>query len=413
MTPVEHYVQFARYQPNHHFVPENHGMELLRANHNLRWLFPRDPTAIFRHPLEDHLCALFRVVMDGTDFGWLHSTFGENWGRYATYLELCAPFWESWHGLIRGLPYLPPSRPGAPVVLLIRGALRPIHRSTYTVSLRSDYHDTGFNEALMHPDPSRGYFGDESTLIKAFIHLAEARGYKVGFTIVTSNEQLLLDGKPFDWTSDHHYHVLLGKLLHAISLGFRAIHWDSIKHMGGFDNWGHYHVFDGGNYGGRGVPIPYEKFATLTQDLRRMSGHNDLSFVGEYAGADDRYRAAGLTAGIDADALLRSPEEIHRHAAWQAESGTYRTGFFSSNDNTRCRHFHEVRAALGRALCDQPSWSRCATLTTQSDLFPLNTDYHRVADDGLQWWWENCLFHPSAADERRQLNEVYISASYK
>ncbi len=411
-TPIGHYKTLAEYKEDHDFRPEWRAGCVFHDcdGGRRRWVFFPDPTAYLTCSLADTICLLEKAIVgNDIDYNEINRSYPHTWGCNANYIEFVPRFFGGLHGMIRILPAIPPSQNGVPTCLLLRGLFAPPLgcESCYAIDF-----GRGFDEGLFVRDGETGkYFEKGDDLARAFNAFAHARGLKTGFCMVINSGQLFVNEENFSWRHGPHLEAFVNACVNGIALGFDAIHFDSIKHAGGYDENGLYQVYDHENYHGAGDPVPYATAQWITNEIRARTGRMDLSFVGEYAGTDPRYRLMGLSAGIEFDALTSDVTNI---AACQAGSPGYKTGLFVSNDNNGGRRsFDETLTAAWRGLCDQGQYPKVPVLFSQADLFPAIPCYHHLIERAIHWRDDGGRFHPDAASYRFELNWLWACAAAK
>ncbi|MDC0358016.1 hypothetical protein OAO01_04300 [Oligoflexia bacterium] len=412
-SPIGDYKAFAGCSGADHFPLEAYGGTVFHDGGPRRWVHFEDPRTYLTRPLRDAICLIEKAIVGSNiDYKEVNASYPDTWGAQATYIDMAPRFFGGLHGMIRMLPAIPPSQHGTATCVLLRGLFAPIGDSFYAIDWRDG--EDGFDPELFTGDLECGNFQDHETLIRAFNDLAHARGLKTGFAMVTNSDQLHLHGRAVDWRSDYDQNFFMDRCAHALSLGFDAIHFDSIKHAGGYDHSGQYHIYDAQNYHGVGLPIPFEVMQMTTHLLRHWSGRNDLSFVGEFADQEPRYREMGLNAGIAYDAGGCDEHSVAQLCNEQAGSRRYKAGLDVSDDNDDGRHSQAQRlASAQRALLSQTA-NKIPVLLTQADLFPLiNTSYHKVVLQPIHWYDHGGHFHPDCGRFRWALNEVFAAAARK
>lgn len=226
--------------------------------------------------------------------------YGDRWGRRANYIEINPRTIAYTEGetknegllnLIKLLPAIPPS-PKSFANCIILSQLYPCinndgktgDSSLYSVDLKK-----GISKVLTSPKLSRN---DErmkpEEQVKAFNDLAHIRGLKTGIRMPLSAGQIEMGGKPFDWYAGEN--DFIDACCDAVDMGFDAIFFDSAKHVGDFEME---------YYCGVGELPNFKQMQHITEQIRKRTGRNDISLIGEKCSDHPRFKEMGLTAGND------------------------------------------------------------------------------------------------------------------
>lgn len=235
--------------------------------------------------------------------------YGDKWGRLANYIEINNRAIAQMHGnrcaggilsMIKLLPAIPPSANSWANCIIISQIFPNIfgdgynkhpaeENSIYGLKLNAGYSANVIDYSLadkISPEEQ----------IRAFNDIAHFRGLKTGFRMVISADQMKVaqrdrEDVTFNWCNPEHQELYINECVKLMKLGFEAMFIDSAKHIGGFDC---------ANYTGVGDLPEYPQMQYILYEIRRRSGKNNLSFVGEKSSDDfERYRLMGLTAGTD------------------------------------------------------------------------------------------------------------------
>lgn len=312
--------------------------------------------------------------------------YGDNWGRFANYIELnnrsiavmegnrCK---DSILSLIKMLPAIPPSAKSWSQCVIVSQVLPIIYgdgynkplweeNSAYTMKLNTG----NFSNNLIVSEIEDKISAKEQ--IKAFCDLAHFRGIKTGFRVLISEDQIKIarpgqNDESFRWYIDEHVQMFINTCAELVKLGFEAIFVDSAKHIGGYDC---------PNYTGIGKLPYYHQMQYITDEIRKRSGCTHLSIVGEKSSFDfDRYLNMGLTAGT---AIINADDE-GSVKYWSDKLKFYRyyaPGPEVSNDNDtggrsyedRLKRMHSCLFGYHHPADKLPSFMQT------EDLFPLRYD---------------------------------------
>lgn len=395
-----------------------------------KWLGGVHPAVLMKMPVA-HAANILREIVgpDIPDFN-PSPPYDAKWGRRANYIltiprALGTP-WNFGHdmregiyGAIKTLPLIPASQDGVancpilvglfPTANHYEGRITGDHEenSLYAADLRK-IHDFkwGLSRDLF-PEDFKGL--SEEDYIKAYNDLAHYRGLKTGFYIPLSEGQLRINGHGFSW--HHNTEDFINACCYAISLGFDAIYFDSAKHVGGYD---------GENYWGVGAMPDYGKMQYITHQIRKRSGRDDLSFVGEQCDSNiDHFRGMGLTAGVGSVAADRG--DIGHHIYQHNWSKDYAPGPAIGNDNDRNNTPWEQKLERIDACLFQPSGAeKLPTLLTMFDLWPCRpyTSFHDLMKHNKSFGggdaeahWNNLFAGPEADWYIRQVNKKFAHAA--
>lgn len=255
-------------------------------------------------------------IVNLSESGIFHKTFpknmkspnyGDKWGRLANYIELNNRYTAEMHGgrckngifgMIKLLPAIPPSAFSFTNCIIISQIFPNIFGDGYVKapweenSIYGIKLGAGYSENII----SRDIDLTPEEQLRAFNELAWFRGIKTGFRMVISADQIKV-AKPykedvtFDWCNNEHQELFINECVKLVNLGFEAMFIDSAKHIGGYDCE---------NYTGVGALPEYPQMQYILYEIRRRSGNNGLSFVGEKSTDDfNRYKNMGLTTGTD------------------------------------------------------------------------------------------------------------------
>ena len=309
--------------------------------------------------------------------------YGNNWGRFANYIEINNRAIAEMHGgicrnglesTIKLLPAIPPSAKSWANCIILSQIFPNIYgdgynkapdeeNSVYGLKLNNGYSENILNFSIkLSPEEQ----------FKAFNDLAHFRGIKTVFRMIISEDQLKIsrpyqEDENFRWWNKEHEEIFIQECVKLINLGFEAIFFDSAKHIGGYDC---------GNYTGVGALPQYHQMQYILHEIRSRTGKTNLSFVGEKSSEDfERYRLMGLNAGT---AFVHVDDfETVKH--WSDKLKYYRDyapGVEVSNDNDFGGRSYEERLHRLRNCFfayTYPS-DKLPSFMQMEDLFPLRYD---------------------------------------
>lgn len=253
---------------------------------------------------------------------------GNNWGRYANYIEInprAIAKYENGRisdGLLNTLKLITAIPPSAndSANCIIFSQLYPSHCGDGTTRDETLYH-INLHDGISKNLTARGLdhkMGDDEQ-VRAFNDLAHIMGFRTGIRMPISEGQLRVKGKNFSW--DEHEKAYIDACVWAIELGFDAIYFDSAKH-----------IIDMNGYCGIGRIPNKNQMAYILNKIREQTGRCDLAFIGEKCNDNIEYKQMGFTAGTNwgnADDIFNVKYEAQK----QKYSWDYAAGPEVSNDN--------------------------------------------------------------------------------
>ena len=276
----------------------------------------------------------------------LSPNYGDNWGRRANYIEINprlfakpAPGYKMSEGLINTiklLPAIPPSTKTIPNCIILSQIFPTMNGYgdgfTCDVGVYCVNFNAGISKNLTSENLKRGKakMTDEEQ-VKAFNDLAHFRGFKTGARLPISQDQMSVNGRPFNWDDDTN--VFIEACCDLVNMGFDCIYIDSGKHVG---NWDMQH------YAGVGRVPEYHQMQYITNEVRRRTGRGDISFVAEKTDTNPRYEALGYTAGTDWGIADDFNNLIHEYRN-QYYNERYAAGPIISDDNDNGAMSYEQR----------------------------------------------------------------------
>lgn len=295
---------------------------------------------------------------------------GNNWGRYANYIEInprAIAKYENGRisdGLLNTLKLItaiPPSANNSANCIIL-SQLYPSHYGDGTTRDETLYH-INLHNGISKNLTARGLdhkMGDDEQ-VRAFNDLAHLLGFRTGIRMPISEGQLSVKGENFSW--DKHEKAYIDACVWAIELGFDAIYFDSAKH-----------IIDMNGYCGIGRVPNKDKMAYILYKIREQTGRCDLSFIGEKCSDNQIYREMGFTAGThwgNADNIQHVKHESDK----QKYSFDYAAGPEVSNDNDSGEKSFEQRLnRLNSCLFGyNSSKNKLPAFMQIHDIFPLSS----------------------------------------
>ena len=354
-------------------------------------------------------------------------SYDHKWGRLANYIEINNRAIAEMHGnktrnglfsTIKLLPAIPPSAKSWANCIILSQIFPNIYgdglnkapdeeNSIYGIKLNS-----GYSQNIIDFDIS----ASAEDQFCAFNKLSYLRGLKTGFRTVISADQIKIaqfgkDDITFDWKNHEHQELFIDEHVKLIKLGFEAIFIDSAKHIGGYDME---------NYTGVGALPDYEQMQYILHEIRRRSGCQSLSFVGEKSTGDfERYENLGLTTGT----AFVSPDDYENVKYWSQEfkyKRNYAPGIEVSNDNDEGGRSYEDRLnRINSSLFgyEYPS-DKLPSFMQMEDLFPLRYDtstHHLMmcnpsySQDSTPYsHWENLFTKEDGRNYNKQVGELFM-----
>lgn len=389
-----------------------------------KWVMAH-PSELLQRSVEDAIHSIYTIT--GSIPNDIQTpNFGDNWGRYANYIEInpraiaTMEYGQSREGILNTMKLLSaiPASEGhiANCIILSQlfPALEPVEYPNQASSLYGVRLNKGISKNLTSDKLYRdGVKVNDEEMIKAFNDLAHLRGLKTGFRMPIASGQILNGDGYFNWNDKNDEEAYINNCVKAINLGFDSIFFDSASHVGE-------HNME--TYEGVGNPPDYQKMQYITSEIRKRSGRNDLSFIGEFCSDDQRYKNLGFNAGTDWSypdnynhVLLESKKQAYNHE--------YAAGPSVSNDNDRNNYTYEQRIErLSNALNAYEHKSQKLPVFMQMhDLFPLapfadthdlmmnNRSYSTYGDSNSHW--NNLFAHGSYSDiYREKINWIFANS---
>lgn len=404
-----------------------------------KWIAKITPHELLTRTVKQAVEAIFTLSESGKFHRYVPANiqspdFGDKWGRNANYIEInnrtiakmkdnrCS---DGILSAIKLLPAIPPSaKKWANCVILSQifpniygdGYNKPAweENSLYGIKLNS-----GISENIY----SKEFAGAEEAVspqeqIKIFNDLAHARGLKTGFRTLISEDQLKIShsdshDEPFHWSNKEHENLYIEETAEIVKLGFDAIFIDSAKHVNGYEP--HF-------YTGVGATPDYEQMQYIIFMIRKKSGNEALSFIGERCDHNiSRYKEMGLTAGTawgDANNI----DDIKYWSDTLKYSRDYAPGPEVSNDNDEGGATYDERLNKLRSCLfgfEYPS-DKLPSFMQMHDLFPLryDTNTHSLmmtnpsfsTDSTPESHWYNLFTHEDGEWQNHRAAEIFAYA---
>ena len=355
--------------------------------------------------------------------------YGDNWGRFANYIEInnraIAKMTGSKTGegilsSIKILPAIPPSAKSWANCIILSQIFPNIYGDGYNKPANEENSiygmklNAGYSENIIVQN--RDLSGEEQ--FKAFNDLAHFRGLKTGFRIVISEDQIKVahpnkEDETFRWWNKEHEELFIQECVKLINTGFECIFFDSAKHIGGYDCQ---------NYTGVGALPHYHQMQYILNEIRARSKNTHLSFVGEKSSEDfERYRLMGLTAGTgfihldDFDTVKHWSDKLKYNR-------DYAPGAEVSNDNDTGGRSYEARLTRLRNCFFGFTFAsdKLPSFMQMEDLFPLryDTNTHHLmmsnpsysTDGSPESHWENLFTKDDGRFYNHQAGEIFAFA---
>ena len=355
--------------------------------------------------------------------------YGDNWGRFANYIEINNRAIAEMHGnkckngllsAIKLLPAIPPSAKSWANCIILSQIFPNIFGDGYNKAAWEENSiyglklGLGYSENVINTDINIS----PEDLFRAFNDLAHFRGLKTGFRMMISEDQIKIskpykEDENFRWYNKEHEEIFINECVKLINLGFEAIFFDSAKHIGGYDCT---------NYTGVGALPHYHQMQYILNEIRSRSRKTNLSFVGEKSSEDfERYRLMGLNAGT-AFINVDNFETVKQWSEKLKYNRTYAPGVEVSNDNDTGGRSYENRLnriknclfAFTYASDKLPSFMQ------MEDLFPLRHDtntHHLMMTNPTystngkpESHWENLFTGDDGNFYNHQVGEIFAFA---
>lgn len=311
--------------------------------------------------------------------------FGDNWGRYANYIEInnralsnmwCDRSNSSMLNMIKLLPLIPPSHDKYANCILISQLFPNIYGDGWNNNGENSLYGMKLENERLSDNIGYLKVGDEyftpEDQVRAFNDIAHLRGFKTAFRMLISEDQIRIgDSAIFRWNNPEHVEAYIIACCKAIELGFDGIFFDGAKHVGGYDM---------GNYAGVGAVPSYEQMQYILYEIRNRTKRHDLSFIGEHCCGDKnvgRYQNMGLSAGTygvndqDVNDVRKTGEKLK--GSGNFAFGPVVTCDNDGDNNTPPKPYEQKIKAIESALFgyNNPQ-SKLPAFMQMNDLFPLN-----------------------------------------
>lgn len=360
--------------------------------------------------------------------------YGDKWGRNANYIEInnraIAKMKDNkcFDGIlsaIKLLPAIPPSGIGwANCVILSQifpnifgdGYNKPVweENSLYGIKFNCGISENIFCSKLTEGEISLSPYEQ----LEAFNDIAHLRGLKTGFRTLISEDQLKIvkphqEDEAFHWNNPQHVEMYINIHVEMVKLGFEAIFIDSAKHVNGHEPV---------HYTGVGATPDYEQMQYITYSIRKRSGNEGVSFIGERCDWDiNRYKNMGLTAGT----AWGNADDFGNIKYW---SDTYKycreyaPGPEVSNDNDEGGASYEERLNRMRSCLFGYEYTsdKLPSFMQMHDLFPLRYDTNTHAlmmanpnyatNNTPQSHWHHLFTHDDGAKYNHKVGEIFAYA---
>ncbi len=369
-------------------TPDEWSLKHICQAENKKWISNIVPVELLKRSVKQAVEALV-TINEANEFyeefpKEVHTpNYGHKWGRIANYIEInnraIAEMYQdrTKNGIlssIKLLPAIPPSAKSWANCVILSQIFPNIYGDGYNKGFEEENSiygirlNAGYSANIIDFDIS---ISPEEQFV-AFNDLAHIHGLKTGFRTVISADQIKVampyrDDVTLDWKNPEHQELFINEHVKLIKLGFEAVFIDSAKHIGGYDM---------GNYAGVGALPEYNQMQYILHEIRKRSGSETLSFVGEKSTGDfARYQNLGLTAGT----AFVSPDNYDKVKCWSTKfkySKDYAPGVEVSNDNDMGGRSYEDRLRRINSILfayEYPS-DKLPSFMQMEDLFPLRYD---------------------------------------
>ena len=404
-----------------------------------KWVAKITPVELLNRTIKQAVESVFTLNESGKFFRFVPDNikspdYGDKWGRNANYIEInnrtiakmidnrCS---DGILSAIKLLPAIPPSaKSWANCVILSQvfpniygdGYNKPTweENSLYGIKLNAGISENVYSKKLVSAKDAVS--AEEQ--IKIFNDLAHARGLKTGFRTLISEDQLKIarpyqEDEAFHWSNPEHVRLYIEETVKVVKLGFDAIFVDSAKHVNGFEPW---------FYTGVGATPDYEQMQYIIFMIRKESGNEALSFVGERCDRDiARYKEMGLTAGTawgDANNIsdIKYWSDVYKY------SRDFAPGPEVSNDNDEGGSTYEERLNKMRSCLFgfEFATDKLPSFMQMHDLFPLRYDTNTHAlmmtnpsysqDNTPKSHWENLFAKEDGRLHNHNAAEIFAYA---
>lgn len=340
-----------------------------------KWINAR-PRELLRLSPERTLQSLCTLIKPDNQYPGIPSyiptpNFGDKWGRHANYIEINPRTIAKYNngratdGLLSTMKIMLglPTSPNSFANCIMLSQLYPTFNGDGTTGADSLYCanlHSGISQTLTCDGLYAKMGADEQ--VKAFNDMAHLLGFKTGFRIPLSSNQLKVNGQPFNWYD--HEKAFIDACVWGIELGFDSIYFDSGKH-----------VVDMNCYQGNGAVPNNRQMAYITQRIREITGRCDIAFIGEKADKRQDFKYVGYTAGTD----WGRPDNFES-VRWEAQdqkwSRDYAAGPEVSNDNDHGSSRYEQWQRLNRLNSCLFGFDykedKLPTFMQLTDIFPLS-----------------------------------------
>ena len=404
-----------------------------------KWIAKITPHTLLKRTLKQAVESILTLNENGKFYRYVPDNiqspdYGDKWGRNANYIEInnraIAKMKDNrcFDGIlsaIKLLPAIPPSaKSWANCVILSQifpniygdGYNKPVweENSLYGIKLNAGISENVYSKKLV--SAKEAVSAEEQ--IKIFNDLAHIRGLKTGFRTLISEDQLKIahpyrEDEAFHWNNKNHAELYINEMVKIVKLGFDAIFIDSAKHVNGFEPW---------YYTGVGATPEYDQMQYIIFMIRKKSGNESLSFIGERCDIDIvRYKEMGLTAGT-AWGNANDINDIKHWSDTYKYSRDYAPGPEVSNDNDEGGSTYEERLNKMRTCLfgfEYPT-DKLPSFMQMHDLFPLRYDTTTHAlmmtnpsystDNTPESHWYNLFTHDDGMWHNHNTAEIFAYA---
>lgn len=399
-----------------------------------KWVSNILPVEVLSRSLKDAvssivtMCECYQFYEEFPDV-ILTPNYGDNWGRFANYIEINNRAIAEMYGdrckngilsSIKLLPAIPPSAKSWANCVILSQIFPNIYGDGYVKSVNEENSiygiklNSGYSQNIIDFDITDNVSPEEQ--FRAFNDIAHFHGVKTGFRTVISADQIKIsvpnsNDIRFDWDNEEHLELWINETVNLINLGFEAIFVDSAKHIGNYDME---------NYTGIGALPSFEQVQYMFHEIRRRSGKTNISIIGEKTSNDfERFKSLGFTTGTSF--LNGDSYEVVKHNSKQLKyDRIYAPGVDVSDDNYSGGLSYEQKLnRINTALFayEYPS-DKLASFMQMEDLFPLryDTNTHHLmmcnpsysTNETPKSHWENLFAQNDGRKYNAKVGELFL-----
>lgn len=415
---------------------EEHVYHGLGDAYSKKWIANILPAELLKRTVKEAVSSILTLSEGGIFYDKFPDNietpnYGDKWGRLANYIEINNRAIAEMHdnkcsngilSMIKILPAIPPSAKSWANCVIISQIFPNIYGDGYNKgpyeenSIYGLKLNSGYSSNIIDFEIANKISPEEQ--LRTFNDLAHFRGIKTGFRMVISADQMKVS-KPdeedvtFQWCNPEHQEIYINECVKLMNLGFEAMFIDSAKHIGGFDC---------PNYTGIGDLPEYPQMQYILYEIRKRSGKNHISFVGEKSSIDfERYKNMGLNAGTDfiSGDDFYAVRELSEQLKYMRD---YAPGVEVENDNySGGLSYEQLLNRINSALFGfYLASDKLPSFMQTSDLFPLryDTNTHHImmtnpsysTDNTPENHWENLFTKDDGRHFNHKVGELFAHA---